>query len=61
VLNEKIGSGPSKGLVCTSESLGYMLDRYYELRGWDSDGIPKPEILRKLHMKNKREVSKSIS
>ncbi len=25
-----------------------MLDRYYELRGWDSNGIPTPETLRRL-------------
>ncbi|MCX6028886.1 MAG: aldehyde ferredoxin oxidoreductase family protein [Chloroflexi bacterium] len=27
-----------------------MLDRYYALRGWDGDGIPRPETLRRLDL-----------
>ena len=27
-----------------------MLDKYYKLRGYDSDGIPTPETLKKLNI-----------
>jgi len=42
LLNEPIVDGPSKGHV---NRLGEMLPEYYELRGWDSEGVPKPETL----------------
>jgi aldehyde:ferredoxin oxidoreductase len=29
-------------------NFGAMLDRYYRLRGWDEDGVPTPDTLRKL-------------
>jgi aldehyde:ferredoxin oxidoreductase len=25
---------------CPPEELSRMLDRYYDLRGWDADGVP---------------------
>ena len=40
--NEPIKSGASKGEVA---DLNKMLPEYYELRGWDKDGIPKKEKL----------------
>jgi aldehyde:ferredoxin oxidoreductase len=33
------------GLV---QDLDAMLDRYYQLRGWDADGLPTPETLQRL-------------
>ena len=47
-LNEEIPSGNSKGFRTTPEELQEMLDEYYALRGWDSDGVPKKETLGKL-------------
>jgi len=38
VMNEPIPEGPSKGFYCTEETLNSMLDEYYSLRGWDSNG-----------------------
>ncbi len=32
----------------TEEEQERFLDLYYEVRGWDSDGVPKPETLRQL-------------
>lgn len=32
--------------------LDVMLDRYYLLRGWDKNGIPKPETLRRLDIEH---------
>jgi aldehyde:ferredoxin oxidoreductase len=37
--------GPAKGLV---NGLDKMLPEYYELRGWNSEGVPKPETLKRL-------------
>ncbi len=47
-LNEEIPSGNSKGLRTRPEELDQMLDEYYELRGWDSNGVPKRETLDRL-------------
>ena len=48
IANEPIPDGPSKGWYCPDGELQTMLDRYYQLRGWDSNGIPTPEKLRDL-------------
>ena len=42
---DKLRSGPTRGLHLTEDALNFMLDRYYELRGWDENGIPKDETL----------------
>lgn len=48
VLHEPIPDGPSKGRRCPPEELDRMLDEYYHRRGWDEDGIPTAETLRRL-------------
>jgi aldehyde:ferredoxin oxidoreductase len=48
VMHEPIPDGPSAGMHCPPEELSLMLDRYYALRGWDTDGVPTPERLRTL-------------
>jgi len=40
VMHEPIPDGPSAGMHCTPAELSAMLDRYYDLRGWDTDGVP---------------------
>jgi len=40
VMHEPIPDGPSAGMYCPPEELAAMLDRYYALRGWNSDGVP---------------------
>lgn len=50
-MNEKVPSGPNQGMVIPARSLNGMLDEYYELRGWDQKGIPKPETLSALNLK----------
>jgi len=42
----------NEGHVVKKEDFEYMLDQYYELRGWDSKGIPTRSILEKLQLKN---------
>jgi aldehyde:ferredoxin oxidoreductase len=47
--NEPMPDGPAKGEVVR---LDRMLDEYYELRGWDSDGFPTAEKLSDLGIEN---------
>ena len=48
VLAEPIPDGASKGAYCPPEELDAMLDEYYRLRGWTSEGIPGPDKLLQL-------------
>ncbi|MFM2120715.1 MAG: hypothetical protein RL722_2183, partial [Pseudomonadota bacterium] len=45
LLEEPAQTGPAKGLV---NKLPEMLPKYYEIRGWDSDGQLKPETRARL-------------
>jgi aldehyde:ferredoxin oxidoreductase len=51
VMEEPIPGGPAKGRHCPQKELDHMLDRYYELRGWSSDGIPTDATLEELGLK----------
>ena len=51
VMNEPIPEGPAKGRYCPREALDAMLDEYYQLRGWDADGIPTDDKLVELGLK----------
>lgn len=57
VQNEPIPSGPSQGMYCPPEELEMLLDEYYRLRGWDSQGIPTSERLQLLGLE---EVAKDL-
>jgi aldehyde:ferredoxin oxidoreductase len=48
VMHEPIPDGPSAGMYCPPAELSAMLDRYYALRGWDTDGVPTKERLASL-------------
>jgi aldehyde:ferredoxin oxidoreductase len=39
-MEEPVPSGPSKGAVISREIADRLLDDYYALRGWDSNGVP---------------------
>ncbi len=47
LLNEPVPDGPSEGVTV---KLAPMLEEYYAFRGWDENGIPKPEKLRELSL-----------
>ena len=47
ILEEPAPSGTGKGLVCR---LDEMLPEYYELRGWDKEGVPREETLQRLEI-----------
>jgi aldehyde:ferredoxin oxidoreductase len=44
-MKELLPSGPAKDKVLTKEMYDIMLDEYYTLRGWDSNGVPTNEKL----------------
>jgi aldehyde:ferredoxin oxidoreductase len=48
IMKEVVPSGPTKGRILTQEMYDVMLDEYYQVRGWDDDGVPTPETIRKL-------------
>ena len=48
VMHEPIPEGPSAGMHCPPAELSEMLDTYYDLRGWDTDGVPRPARLNSL-------------
>ena len=50
VREEPIKDGLSKGEVISQKDLDFMLDEYYEARGWDRNGIPTPEKLQELSL-----------
>lgn len=45
--NDPTPTGPAKGSVCHLEE---MLDEYYQIQGWSSDGIPSEEKLIELNL-----------
>lgn len=47
LLNDPAPSGTAKGRVC---ELTTMLDEYYELRGWNSQGVPTEATLNRLNL-----------
>jgi len=48
VMWEEIPRGPLKGQRTSQEKLEELLDSYYQLRGWDKNGIPGAEMLERL-------------
>jgi aldehyde:ferredoxin oxidoreductase len=57
---EPLPSGPAKGMHLTEEKVNRMLDEYYELRGWNSNGIPTEEKLRELGLERVAEDLKKM-
>jgi aldehyde:ferredoxin oxidoreductase len=51
LFKENIEGGPWKGEVLDKERFEAMKDIYYSLRGWDKEGVPKEDSLRKLGLK----------
>ncbi|MFQ6078927.1 MAG: aldehyde ferredoxin oxidoreductase family protein, partial [Thermodesulfobacteriota bacterium] len=49
-LFEPLPDGPARGQFIGEENLNRMLDDYYELRGWDSSGVPTQETLKKYEL-----------
>ncbi|MFX0178506.1 MAG: aldehyde ferredoxin oxidoreductase C-terminal domain-containing protein, partial [Candidatus Hodarchaeota archaeon] len=47
LLNEPMPEGPAKGQTV---NLDPLLDAYYEIRGWNNNGIPTKEKLKELEL-----------
>lgn len=46
MMNERVTEGPQEGFITDEEELDWLLDRYYEMHGWDQQtGIPTLETL----------------
>ena len=54
MLNEPVPDGPSQGFTV---KLAPMLEEYYAFRGWDKNGVPKPEKLEELSLEFAIEVA----
>ena len=44
----KLGMPGVRGKALDRDKFSKMIDEYYELHGWDENGIPRPQTLRKL-------------
>jgi aldehyde:ferredoxin oxidoreductase len=47
-MSEPVPDGPNQGYCISRQEVDVLLDEYYALRGWDQNGIPKAETLRKV-------------
>lgn len=50
--------GSKAGTKIDAEPFEKLLDRYYELHGWDRNGVPRPESLKKLGLEKLERNSK---
>ncbi|MBW1919258.1 MAG: aldehyde ferredoxin oxidoreductase family protein [Deltaproteobacteria bacterium] len=48
----KLGAPDVVGRTIDREKFQKMIDEYYEHHGWDSDGVPLPETLKRLGLEN---------
>jgi len=46
--NEPISEGPAQGQVILRKEFNKILDKYYRLHGWDENGVPKKNTLKRL-------------
>jgi len=49
---EPLPSGPYKGKTTSKKAFAEEKNEYYEAVGWDKNGLPKPETLRKLGLQS---------
>jgi len=54
-VDEPVPSGTYQGETIDKEKWDAMLDEYYQLRGWDNNGIPTPEKLNALGLEEASE------
>ena len=50
ILKDALPEGPTKGNVVNEKDLNTLLDKYYEVRGWNKQGIPTKEKLEELNI-----------
>jgi aldehyde:ferredoxin oxidoreductase len=47
-----VGMPIVRGKSLDREKFKQMIDEYYELHGWDENGVPRPETLAQLGLEN---------
>jgi aldehyde:ferredoxin oxidoreductase len=52
IMKDPVPNGPAKGSLVKPEELELLIGAYYEARGWDGEGIPKPEKLLELELED---------
>ena len=52
LMTEPLPNGNSRGAMLSQEALDIMLDDYYSARQWDAEGVPLPECLVRLDLKD---------
>ena len=57
---EPLPSGPYQGKAADRTSVRESVHKYYEEAGWDEDGVPTPETLRKLGLADVNEALKVL-
>jgi len=57
---EPLPSGPYQGKAADRTSVRENVHKYYEEAGWDEDGVPTPETLRKLGLADVNEALKVL-
>lgn len=57
---EPVPAGVTKGMHLTKDKVNQCLDEYYELRGWNSNGIPTEAKLKELSLKYVAEDLKKL-
>jgi aldehyde:ferredoxin oxidoreductase len=45
LMNDPVPDGPNQGHCISRREVDILLDEYYNLRGWDANGIPRAETL----------------
>jgi aldehyde:ferredoxin oxidoreductase len=48
VFHDSFEAGPTKGWRVPREGFKLMISEYYKLRGWDENGVPRPETMETL-------------
>ncbi len=48
IMNEPLTGGSAKGQHVPLEDMNFMLDEYYDARGWTKDGVPTEDKLKEL-------------
>jgi len=55
-VKEPLPDGPAKGHSITEKDMQYMKQEYYNIRGWDKEGVPLHDTLKRLRIRHERIV-----
>jgi aldehyde:ferredoxin oxidoreductase len=57
---EPLTKGPRRGAYVKREAYNQMLESYYDLRGWDSNGVPRRSTMERLGLNKEAKILESI-